>query len=190
MPQWPRTFGARPRARSGLTPGAEPERRRIGRTADGMIDAVAGAADGGATWAQRDRKAGRSRTSVVSVLRLVAANPELRRVELAFAAFKSGEGATWLAMLVYAYAQGGVTESGVVATVMLVPAAALAPVLAAVGTRYAPGKTLTAGYVAQATTCAAAATALLAHAPPLLAYLLFVGPSVAFTMTRPTQSAF
>ena len=40
-------------------------------------------------------------------------------------------------MLVYAYAQGGVTESGIVATVLLMPAAAFAPAIAAVGERYA-----------------------------------------------------
>jgi hypothetical protein len=52
-------------------------------------------------------------------------------------------------MLVYAYAQGGVTESGIVATVLLVPAAAFPPVMAAVGERFEPGKVLLAGYLAQ-----------------------------------------
>ena len=93
-------------------------------------------------------------------------------------------------MLVYAYSRGGVTESGVVAFAMLVPAALLAPVVAAVGERYPPGKALVAGYVAQATTCGAVAVALLVHAPGFVAYALLVGPAVAFTMTRPTQAAF
>ncbi len=53
-------------------------------------------------------------------------------------------------MLVYAYAQGGVTESGIVATVVLIPAAAFAPVMAAVGERHASGNALVAGYLAQA----------------------------------------
>ena len=114
----------------------------------------------------------------------------LRRVELAYATFNSGEWATWIAMLVYAYSRGGVTESGIVACAMLVPAALLAPVVAAIGERYPPGKALVAGYVAQAATCGAVAVALVAHAPALVVYALLVGPAVAFTMTRPTQAAF
>ncbi len=124
------------------------------------------------------------------MLGVVAQNGQLRRVQAAFAAFNSGEWATWIAMLVYAYAHGGATESGVVAAVVLVPAALLAPVLAAIGERRPPGQALLAGYAAQATTCGAVAVALLAHAPTLFAYALMVGPSVAFTMTRPAQAAF
>lgn len=124
------------------------------------------------------------------VLRVVSANRQLRRVELAFLTFNSGEWATWIAMLVYAYAQGGATESGVVAAVLLVPAALLAPVVAAFGERHPPGRALLAGYAAQATTCFAVAAALFAGATPLLAYALMAGPSVAFAMTRPTQAAF
>ena len=128
--------------------------------------------------------------SVLHVLRVVARNGELRRVELAFAAFNSGEWATWIAMLVYAYAQGGATESGIVAAVLLIPAALLAPLMAAIGERHPPGRALFGGYVAQATTCSAVAVALFAHATPLLTYVLLAGPSVAFAMTRPTQTAF
>jgi MFS family permease len=130
------------------------------------------------------------RSSLLYVFRVVAGNRQLRRVELAFATFNCGEWASWIAMLVYAYAQGGVTETGIVATVLLIPAAAFAPVIAAVGDRYPPGKLLLAGYVAQALTCAAVGVALFVDAPPLVVYALLVGPSVSFTMTRPTQSAF
>ena len=129
-------------------------------------------------------------SSILSVLGAVARNPALRRVELAFVTFNSGEWATWIAMLVYAYSRGGVTESGLVACGMLVPAAVLAPVLAALGERYPPGRALVVGYVAQAVTCSAVAVALATHAPALVVYALLVGPAVAFTMTRPTQSVF
>jgi MFS family permease len=129
-------------------------------------------------------------SALLTVLAVVRENRQLRRVELAFVAFNCGEWAVWVAMLVYAYSNGGVTESGIVATVLLAPAAVLAPVIAAVGERYPPGKALVAGYVAQAATCAAAAVAAYADASPLIVYALLVGPSVTFTMTRPTQSAF
>jgi len=124
------------------------------------------------------------------VLGVVARNRALRRVELAFGTFNSAEWGTWIAMVVYAYAQGGITASGIVAAIVLVPAAVLAPVVSAIGERHAPGRALLAGYVAQAVTCGAVAVALLTHAPPLLVYTLMVGPSVAFTTTRPAQAAF
>lgn len=124
------------------------------------------------------------------VMHVVVRNRQLRRVELAFAAFNSAELATWVATLVYAYAQGGVLASGIVATVILIPAAVFPPFFARVGERYAQGTVLLAGYVAQAFTCLAVAVAMLADADRLVVYALFVGPAVAFTMTRPTQSAF
>ena len=128
--------------------------------------------------------------SIARVLRIMARNKELRRVELAFATFNVAEWGTWLAMLVYAYAHGGVTAAGVLATAMLVPAAVGAPPLAAFGERYPPGRVLIAGYLGQAVSCAVVAAAMLAGAPRLAVYALLVLPSVAFTVTRPTQSAF
>jgi Cyclic nucleotide-binding domain len=117
-------------------------------------------------------------------------NTQLRRVQAAFVTHNCGEFASWVAMLVYAYAQGGVMEAGVLATVMLVPAAIFAPVMTVVARRIPLGTTLLAAYVAQVVTNAAVAVALYAEAPKLFVYVLLVGPSVAFTMTRPTQSAF
>lgn len=147
-------------------------------------------ADDGVTDGRAARLGPRRRSSLLFVLALVWRNRELRRVELAFATFNCGEWASWIAMLVYAYARGGVTESGILATVLLVPAAAFPPVMAAVGERYDLGKVLLAGYLAQGVTCAVVAVALFAGAHPLIVYVLLLGPSLAFTMTRPTQSAF
>ena len=128
--------------------------------------------------------------SVLDVVGVVVRNRELRRVELAYITFNSGEWATWIAMLVYAYSRGGVTESGIVAAGMLIPAALLAPVAAALGERIPPGQALLAGYFLQAASCLAAAGALYAGASALLVYALLAVLAVAFTMTRPTQAAF
>ena len=147
-------------------------------------------ADDGMTDGSAEHAGSHLGSSLVYILKVVARNRQLRRVELAYATFNCGEWASWIAMLVYAYAQGGVTESGILATVLLVPAAAFSPVMAAVGERHQPGKMLLAGYLAQAVTCAVVAVALFGGAHPLIVYVLLLGPSLAFTMTRPTQSAF
>ena len=127
---------------------------------------------------------------VIQVLGLVAGNRAIRRVQLAYAAFASAEFATWIAMLVYAYDRGGVTESGVVAAAMLVPAALIAPTAASFGARFPPGHALLVGYLLQAATCIAVALAMTGTDSPYVVYPLLLGPAVAFTFTRPTQAAF
>jgi hypothetical protein len=126
---------------------------------------------------------------VVRIARTIVANRDLLRAELAFSTFNVAEWSTWLAMLVFAYDRGGATAAGVLATVLLVPAAICAAPLAALGERLSPGTALATGYGAQAATSAAVAVAMVADAPTSAIYALLALPAVAFTMTRPTQSA-
>ena len=81
----------------------------------------------------------------------------LRRVELAYATFNAVEWATWIAMIVYAYEQGGETTAGLVALAQLIPAAVFAPIGASATDRFRPGRVLLVTYVVLGVTCAATA---------------------------------
>lgn len=123
-----------------------------------------------------------------AVLRATLRSPALRRVELAFAGFNAGEYGVWVAMLVYAYDQGGATAAGLIAVAQLVPAAAVAPVAAGTADRN-PGRMLSLGYALQAAAMAATAVLLAVDAPPGTAYAGAIVASSAVTLTRPAQAA-
>lgn len=123
------------------------------------------------------------------MFREVFGNPELRRVELAFAGFSVAEWGTWIAVLVFAYEAGGAAAAGTIGVVQLVPAAVFAPLASLLGDRYRRERVLLAGYVAQALTMGATAVALLAGASLLYVYALAALVATSVTLTRPVQAA-
>jgi MFS family permease len=130
---------------------------------------------------------GDSRARRLLIFRSLAGNRALVRVVVAYALFIITEYSVWLAMLVYAYRQGGATVAGLIAIVQLVPAAALAPFAAAVADRWSPVVLLAGGYLGQAAGMAATAAAVIAGAP-LASYAAAVFAAALVTTTRPAQA--
>lgn len=113
---------------------------------------------------------------------------DVRRIAIAFVAFNTAEWATWIAMLVYAYGQGGVVASGIVAVAQLTPAALFAPLGATLADRYPRGRVLVFAHAAQAIAMGATAAALEAGAGAVLVYVLAAIAATAITLTRPAQN--
>jgi MFS family permease len=140
------------------------------------------AAGGGA----RGRKRG-GLSRRLTAFRALTGNRALLRVVVAYALFIVTEYAVWVAMLVFAYHRGGATMAGLIAVAQLVPAAVLAPVVAALADRRSPVVLLAGGYLVQAGAMAATAAAV-AAGQPAAAYVAAVIASSAVTTTRPAQS--
>jgi len=163
--------------RAMRAPLALPGRRRPPRCADGRHRDVRGGLD------DRDAQITRRR----GPFRSLAGNTALVRVVGGYVLFTLTQYSVWVAMLVYAYRQGGAAVAGLVAVAQLVPAAVLAPVAAAVADRRSPVFLLAGGYLVQAAGMAATAGAVIAGVP-LAAYAAAMVASAAVTATRPAQS--
>ena len=116
-------------------------------------------------------------------------NPGLRRIELAWAASILGTWAYGIAVVVYAYEQGGATAVGVVGLARWVAAAIASPFAAILGDRYDRRWVMAGSDIARAVLIAGAALAVFADAPPIVVYVIAGGVSVVATAFRPAEAA-
>ncbi len=126
---------------------------------------------------------------IVAVFSTAFRNRELRKTQLAWAAFNSAEWGVWIALVVYAYARGGAFTASGIALVQLIPAALLAPFLGALADRHRPGRILLAAYSVMAAGLTAIGIAMTLDAPTWVIFCLAPIVNLAMTVPRPAQSA-
>lgn len=120
---------------------------------------------------------------------MVAADPRLLRVLVAGGLFVLAEFATWIAVLIYAFEQGGPSTAAVLAVVQLIPGIVVGPLAATFTERHSPITVLAVGYAAQSVMMAGTAAVLAVGAPAAAVYAGAVLASTAVTMTRPAAVA-
>jgi MFS family permease len=116
-------------------------------------------------------------------------NEGLRRIELAWAASILGTWAYGIAVVVYAYDQGGATAVGVVGLARWLAAAVASPFAALLGDRYDRRRVMVASDLARAGLIAGAALAVFVDAPAIVIYVIAGLVGVAATAFRPAEAA-
>jgi len=121
--------------------------------------------------------------------RAVFANPDLRRVQLAWAGSETGKWLYILALSIYAYDAGGATALGLVALIRTVPAAIGAPFMALLGDRYPRERVMLGASLVRMAAVAGAAVAAGPGGDPAVVYILAGVVTLSSTAFRPAQAA-
>jgi MFS family permease len=123
-----------------------------------------------------------------STIGALAKDPALRRVALALGLYRLAEFGPWVAMLVFAYGQGGATATGLVSLGLLVPTALFAPFAGPMIDRFGASRVLLGAYASQAVAMGATAGALLADAPVGVVYTFGALTAMMLTVTHPAHA--
>jgi MFS family permease len=119
----------------------------------------------------------------------VFTNPDLRRVELAFAGSEAGKWLYIIALAVFAYEAGGAAAVGIVALIRTVPAAVGAPFTALLADRYARERVMFVATALRVVAMAAATAVVALDAAAAYVYVLAGIVTLASTAFRPAQAA-
>lgn len=146
------------------------------------------------TEAPDEPRSGRSelRRDLVLAVRALRASfrsPDLRRALLAFTAFSIFEWAGFIAVMVYAFEDGGTAMVGVISLVLLIPAAMFAPIGSVLGDRFRRERVFLIAEAGLALACLVTAVAMLTDAAPLLVYLAAGASGWILSLIRPVQGA-
>ena len=125
----------------------------------------------------------------LGAVRRVFANPNLRRIELAFAGSAIGNYAFSVAIAIYAFHHGGVAAVGIVTAVRQAAAASLAPFAASLADRFRRERVMLASDAGRLGCSAGIAVLVSAGAPTIAVYALAVGTSVSGAVFRPAEAS-
>ncbi len=131
---------------------------------------------------------GRLRESLAS-FRAVFANPNLRRLQLAWAGSSLGTWAYGIALAVFAYERGGAVAVGLVGVVRWIPAAIVAPFMGVLGDRYPRRRVMIASDLGRVVVIGLAAGAIVADLPVGVVFGLAAAGVIVSTAFRPAQAA-
>lgn len=121
--------------------------------------------------------------------RPLASGGPARRVLVGYQLYGLVEMAIWVAILLWAYDEGGAELAGLVAVVQLLPAAVLTPPLASLGDRISRGTALALAQLGVTLTTALTAVLLLADAHAGLVVAASTTATVALAVVRPLHFA-
>jgi MFS family permease len=121
--------------------------------------------------------------------RAVFANPQLRKLQLAFAGSVTGEWGFLVALAVYANDQGGATAVSAVLVIRWVASALTAPWLAYFSDRYPRERVMLAADLSRVVAMLAMAAAAFGDSSPIIVYVLAGFMAVASKTFRPAQAA-
>ena len=116
-------------------------------------------------------------------------SPDIAKALAAYLAFTITEWAAFIALIVYAYQDGGSVMVGLVSLLQLIPAAILAPIGSVLGDRHRRERVLLFAYASLAAMTALAALALLTDAPAPLVYASATSAGWMITLVRPTHAS-
>jgi MFS family permease len=125
----------------------------------------------------------------LDAFRAVVTNRGLRRMGLAWATITTASWAYVIALLVYAFDQGGAAAVGLVGLIRVLPAFVSAPIAGVLGDRYPRNRVMLGISIARTSFLAAAALVLIVDGPPWLVYTLAACVSLSASMVRPMLSA-
>ena len=115
--------------------------------------------------------------------------PSLAKALVALIAFGMTEWAAYIALIVYAFAEGGTARVGLVSTITLVVAALVAPLGSVLGDRYRRERVLILAHAGLALGTGATAIAMLAGLSPVVVYAGATISAALLTLVRPTHNA-
>lgn len=119
----------------------------------------------------------------------VFANPDLRRLQLAWAGSLIGNWSYFIALAIYAYDEGGAAAVGLVSVVRMLPAAIASPFVASLADRYPRKLVMVVSDVVRAALMIVAAVTISQGWSAYVVYALVALSTVVGTAFRPAQAA-